>query len=335
MKTIKILTFILIGIIAAILIWAATLPSSYTINETIEIEAPIDKVFSQVNNLRNWSSWSPWTDSVYHTKYEGNSSGVGAKMLWTDDKEGRGVQSIIESIENKKIVTNLLFTNQGNSAITEFTFTEIPAGTIVNWSMEKSGLSYPFGRFVGLIIEKGAAFNFAIGLKQLKKHSEAIKDLPDYLGYRIYDEIKKEQHFIAYVSSGKTSELKTQFKNNYNLLANKLKEVNKEQTGPLVAEWRSYDPESNSAYACLIPIGGKLDFNNDGVSYYHFNERRIIWLTHSGSYETSYNAWNTLDKYIKFNNLQVSGDPYEVYITGPMNDADTNQWVTNICFPVE
>ncbi|MCK5846843.1 MAG: SRPBCC family protein [Bacteroidales bacterium] len=334
MKTIRILTLILLGIIAATLIWAATLPSSYIVKETIEIEAPIEKVFSQVNNLRNWTYWSPWPDSIYHTKYVGNSEGIGAKMLWTDDKEGRGEQTILESINNSKVITELFFTEQGNSAKTEFQFFDTPAGTEVNWIMKGEDLSYPFGRFVGLVIKKGASHNFAIGLKQLKEYTESVKDQPDYLGYKIYDEVKEEQHFIAFIDSGNMDELKSKFRNNFDKINNKFKEIEKTPVGPAIAEWRAYNPEGSSTFACLLPLGGKLDISGNGLSYYNFPKRRVIWLTHSGSYSTSYKAWNTMDKYIKYNNLQKNGSPYEIYITGPMNEADTSLWVTNICFPV-
>ena len=335
MKTIRILTLILVGIIIATLIWAATLPSSYTVEESIEIDAPIEKVFSQVNNLRNWTYWSPWPDSVYHTKYVGSSEGIGAKMLWTDEKEGRGEQSIIESTKNQEIHTKLYFTEQENAAQTEFTFNDIPAGTVVTWKMEKKGLSFPFGRFVGLIIQKGASKNFEIGLKQLKAHAESVKDQPDYLGYKIYDEIKKEQHFIAHIDSGNTNELNTKFKDIYSKLYKEIEEIGKEPYGPAMAEWRSYNPNGNSTFACLIPIGGRLDISKDKLSYYYMPEQRTIWLMHSGAYHTSYKAWNTIDKYIKYNKLEITGNPYEVYITGPMNEADTSLWITNICFPIK
>ncbi len=334
MKTIKILTFILIGIIVASLIWAATLPSSFAIKETIEINAPIGKVFTQVNNVRNWSYWSPWADSLFNTKYEGKSKGVGAKMLWSDEKEGEGVQTILESKENSRIVTELSFSNGKKPAKATFTFTDLPEGTEVTWTMQGEDLSYPFGRFIGLIIQKGASKNFAIGLQQLKEHTESIKDQPDYLGYEIYDEIMDEQHFIAIVDSGKMEDLKILFSKNYSNIYKKFAELKKQPTGSPIAEWRSYNPKATSTFACLVPLAGRIEIKDAAISYYHFDKRRTIWLTHKGAYETSYNAWNTLDKYIKYNKLQTIGNPYEVYVSGPMNEADTSKWITNICFPV-
>ena len=334
MKTIKILTIILVGIVVAALIWAATLPSSYSIKETIEIEAPVAKVFSQVNNFRNWSYWSPWTDSLYHTKYEGKSQGVGAIMLWTDEKEGRGIQEIMTSEENKLITTELSFGATEKPAKSVFTFTDIPAGTEVSWSMEGGDLSYPFGRFVGLIIEKGAARNFAIGLKQLKAYTESVKDQPDYMGYEVYDEIMDEQHFIAIVDSGNTDNLLPILRKNYSRIYKEISNLKKDPVGSPIAEWRVYNPKAISTFACLVPIAGRIDIKDSNISYYNFAKRRTIWLSHKGDYESSINAWNTLDNYIKYNKLQIIGNPYEVYVKGPLNEADTAKWITNICFPV-
>ncbi len=318
MKTIRTLTIILGLIIAASLIWAAILPSSVNIKKTVEIDAPVSKVFPQVNNLKNWTYWSQWTDSLFHTKYEGESIGVGAKMFWTDETEGRAVLSITESIDNELINTHLQFEEDGKPAITKIAFTETPTGTEVSWEMTREDLSFPFGRFVGLIIEKGAGNNFQKSLDKLKQHCESIKDQPDYLGYKINDEIKKEQHFIAFVDSGNQEVLADKFKNGFKTVLQKVIELGKDPATYTVAEWRAYDPTASSTFACLAPIAGRLEIEDDKLSYYSIPEQRTLWLTHNGSYESSFYAWNTLDKYVEANKLQTIGDPYEVYVVAQL-----------------
>ena len=335
MRTFRILGIILASIVVATLVWAAILPSSVNIKRTVEIEAAVSQVFPQVNNLRNWTHWSQWTETLFKTKYEGKTSGVGAKMFWTDETEGQAELSITESINNELVVTYLQFEEDGKPAITRIAFTETPTGTEVSWEMTREGLSYPFGRFVGLIIEKGAGNNFQKSLDKLKEYCESIKNKPDYMGYEIHDEIKKEQHFIAMVDSGTQDVLQEKFKNGFTSVIAKVIELGKDPASYTVAEWRAYDPTTSSTFACLAPIAGKLDIKDDKLTYYSIPEQRTIWLTHNGSYESSFNAWTTLDKYVKANNLKEIGSPYEVYVVGPISEVDTTKWVTNICFPIE
>ncbi len=334
MKTIKTLIIILVTIVVASLIWAAILPSSVKIKRTVEIDVPVSQVFPQVNNLRNWTNWSQWTEELFHTKYEGESKGAGAIMYWSDETEGKAVLSITESITNELINTHLQFEEDGKPAITNITFTETSTGTEVSWEMTREDLSFPFGRFVGLVIEKGAGNNFQKSLDKLKTHCESLKNQPDYMGYEIHDEIKKEQHFIAMVDSGTQEVLAEKFKNGFKSVIAKVIDLEKDPASYTVAEWRAYDATASSTFACLAPIEGRLDINDDKLIYYNIPEQRTVWLTHNGSYESSFNAWNTLDKYVEHNNLEANGNPYEVYVVGPISEADTAKWITNICFPI-
>lgn len=172
MNTIKILVSILVGILVLFLIWAAIRPSEVSIKETVIISTPIEEVFAQVNNLHNWQNWSPWQDSIYKTQYGEIVEGKGAQMIWDDKKEGKGTLTLIESETNKKIVATLVFQKQSNATSTTFTFVDLPEGTEVSWSMKVDNLSYPLGRIVGYMIEKGATHNFAKGLERLKVYLE-------------------------------------------------------------------------------------------------------------------------------------------------------------------
>ena len=176
MKTIKILVGIIVVMILLFLAWAAIRPSEIAINEKVVINAPIEEVFEQINDLHNWQNWSPWKDSTYNTEYGEITIGKGAKMIWNDKKEGKGTLTIIESMTNKEIVATLVFGEKSDGTSTKFTFVDLPEGTEVTWSMEVTDLSFPLGRMVGYMIEKGAEHNFAKGLEALKTYVEEKGD---------------------------------------------------------------------------------------------------------------------------------------------------------------
>ncbi|MEP6793643.1 MAG: SRPBCC family protein, partial [Saprospiraceae bacterium] len=47
-------------LILALILFSLLLPKEVTISRSITVSAPIDRVFDQVNDLRNWEKWSPW-----------------------------------------------------------------------------------------------------------------------------------------------------------------------------------------------------------------------------------------------------------------------------------
>ena len=73
---------ILIGLVVLLVLLAivvALQPSDFRISRSAAISAPPEKVFAQVNELRNWEAWSPWAkmDPSMKQTYEGPAAGSG------------------------------------------------------------------------------------------------------------------------------------------------------------------------------------------------------------------------------------------------------------------
>jgi len=335
MNTVKILVTILVTAIVGALIWAIILPSEIHISKSIEINAPIDKAFNQINNFHNWKNWAPYQDSTLNERFEGNKEGVGAKMLWTDEKEGESVNTIIESIPNKKIVTELAF-NEQNKAKSIFLFSELDGKTEVTWKMDVIDLSFPFGRFVGFMIQKGAEYNFTLGLEALKNYIENKKNAPYYNGYSISEITVEAKTYFAITNSSTMDVMKDKIDESFKRILTEMGKNNIAPNGYPIVEWSSYNPETISDFRCMMGINNNVETNSINSEYlYQLPSRRVIWLKHIGSYEKSAEAWKALDKYVENNNLMMNGNPYEEYITDPSNEPDTSKWVTNIYFPIK
>ena len=46
-------------------------------------------------------------------------------------------------------------------------------------------------------------------------------------------------------------------------------------------------------------------------------------------------AYMALGSYVKAENLEEVGGPWEIYVTDPMTEKDTMKWETRIAFPVK
>ncbi len=109
---IKTIAIVLVLLIAALLIYAATKPDSFRIERTTTIKAPPEKVFSLINDFHQWEAWSPWEkiDPALKRTYSGAASGTGAVYEWDGNKDiGQGRMEITESSPSSKVSLKLDF----------------------------------------------------------------------------------------------------------------------------------------------------------------------------------------------------------------------------------
>ena len=103
------------------------------IKESIEIEAPINLVYLKVADLKTWSLWQK-KDMTITTKYSVKTSGLGAKMSWTDIK-GSGSLEIVNANFAKSLKNKLIFEGMP-SYYHIWTFEKTAKGTRVTWSFQ-------------------------------------------------------------------------------------------------------------------------------------------------------------------------------------------------------
>jgi ribosome-associated toxin RatA of RatAB toxin-antitoxin module len=179
MKTLRLIFFILTGIIVLTLVVAAFLPDNITITSSVEINAAPATVYGNVVTLKNWKNWSPFEhDSTMTDRFSGPDSGVGATRQWKGKKMGEGKMTIVEAKPFKLIKNKLDFGPKGGA---EGTWKFIPldsARTKVTWSTHITGLSYPAERLLGAAIRSMMKPMFDNGLKDLKQYTETGKVTP-------------------------------------------------------------------------------------------------------------------------------------------------------------
>ena len=112
---------------------------TYTVERNTTIEAPADRVYAQIVDLRNWTAWSPWEglDPNMERVYSGADSGVGAATAWSGNrKAGEGNMEITEAVEPSTVKIALEFIKPFKSRNTT-TFNLKPQGeaTEVTWTM--------------------------------------------------------------------------------------------------------------------------------------------------------------------------------------------------------
>ena len=126
-------------LITAVLMYAATKPNTFRIQRSATIAAPPEKVFSYINDLHSWASWSPWEkkDPAMKKTHSGSPQGKGAALEWDGNKDvGTGRMEILESLSPSKAVIQLDFLKPFE-AHNRAEFTLVPSGgsTQLTWAM--------------------------------------------------------------------------------------------------------------------------------------------------------------------------------------------------------
>ena len=178
MRIFKILLGALVALVAVVLGLGLVLPSDFRVVRSVEIEAPPEVVFGQVNSLKSWGPWSPWMakDKTIKNEYSGPEAGKGAKVSWTSEASGEGTQEIIESKPFELIETKLDFGDQGTSKA-DWKFEPTDKGVKVTWGLE-GDLPAPLGGIIATRMDAWVGADYEDGLARLKKHAEALPPPP-------------------------------------------------------------------------------------------------------------------------------------------------------------
>jgi len=175
LKTLAIIGVVVVIAIAGILIYAATKPDSFRVQRVVLINAPPDKVFPLVNDIKAWTVWSAYEkkDPAMKRTYGAVTAGKGATYAWDGDKNvGQGSMEMIES-GPRKIVLKLDFVKPFEAHnMGEFLLEPKGDSTSVTWATYGPSpyMSKVIGTFMN--IDDLIGRDFEKGLADLKAAAE-------------------------------------------------------------------------------------------------------------------------------------------------------------------
>ena len=337
MKTIKIIGIVLGAIIVLFLVIGIFLPKRVHLEESIEIKAPSTIVFNQVSNFNNWAKWSPFQDSLSDMKtiIRDPAEGVGAIMKWESKKDGNGSLTFIEVLPDSNIKAELNFEDNSRSIVT-CDFKQIQDGTKVVWGMDVEDLSYPFGKWFGLFMGKMMHSDFQKGLNSLKLLCESGKAMLSEK-WKTSEVIEKEvspMMALTIKDSSTVDGFSQKFEEIYSLIGIYMKKMKIKQTAAPFCIYHTWNPNGLTVIEAGIPIDKKIS-GKDRILFSELPGGKVVMASQFGSYESSGNAHNAIEKYMKEKNIICNGAPWEVYVTDPTTEPDTANWETQIYYPVK
>ena len=168
---------VLVVIIAAVLIYAATRPNDFVTTRTATIKAAPEAIFPPINDFSRWPAWSPYEklDPNMKRTLSVAPSGKGAAYAWEGNgKAGKGRMEIVNSVPSSLVSLKLDFEKpfRANNTV-DFTLTPSGDTTAVSWAMRGSR---PFiAKLMGLFMNFDTLIgrDFEVGLANLKRNTEA------------------------------------------------------------------------------------------------------------------------------------------------------------------
>jgi hypothetical protein len=169
------LIVLVILLIAAVLVYAATKPSSFHVERSTSIKAPPEKIFQFINDFHQWDAWTPYNkDPAMKKTYSGSPNGKGAALAWEGNMEvGKGEIAITDSLPSKRVALDLHMIKpfEGHNHVV-LALNAAADSTTVTWIME--GTQAYFVKVMGLFfnMDHMVGRDFEVGLTRLKRIAE-------------------------------------------------------------------------------------------------------------------------------------------------------------------
>jgi uncharacterized protein YndB with AHSA1/START domain len=155
--------------LAALLAYAATRPDTFSIQRSVRIQAPAEKVYPLIADLHRFNTWNPFDkkDPQIKGSYRGPASGPGSAYDFAGNNEvGKGSLTVT-GLTAPRQVTMRLDMSEPMAASNDIAFTLVPQGdaTEVTWAMRGASpylakvmhVVFDIDRMVGGDFEKGLA----------------------------------------------------------------------------------------------------------------------------------------------------------------------------------
>lgn len=123
------------SVIAFFALIGSLLPRNYDFSSEIEIAAPADEIFPEINQLSKWQTWSHWNPvdvPGLTVQYTGNETGEGSTQSWTEVR-GEGKLWITKSVPPERVEYEMLFANFPKMS-GSISLSESGESTMVRWS---------------------------------------------------------------------------------------------------------------------------------------------------------------------------------------------------------
>ena len=336
MKFLKILGGIIVIVILIVVLLGFIIPKEYSVEKTVNIDAPKQVIWKNINNFKAMDQWSPWRemDPNQKTEYIGESGEIGSMTKWEGDPNtvGTGSQELMLSTPFERIETKLRFMVPWEAENDVYVSISPDENSYsVAWGFTGK-MDFPMNVFMPLMgIEEGVGNDFTKGLTKLKEICETQSNLGKYKDWEVNLVELPINYFVAIRDTIKMQDMSTFFAQNFGKLYGSIMQSGAEMSGQPSGLIYVWDEENNiTDMAAAIPVVGET--NLDGFESIEIASGKALQIDYYGDYEGSGDAHWAMDECIQDFGFEVTEPVIEEYITDPMEEPDTSKWLTRITY---
>lgn len=328
MKVLKKIIVALLILAVLVVVVSLFMPSEVKVSRTAVIDAPIEVVYAQANNLNNFHAWDPWgkVDPNAEFVIDETYAGVGASMSWKSEHRDvrNGMMTIVESVPFEKVNTDLTMEGEpmGNGG---FIFEEVEEGTKVQWWMVANLGMNPFKRIMGNFMDAMIGPKFEQGLAEMGARAEAAELVGDYTTAQAMRCVTMRRNIAMDEMNNIHAEL-------YGKIMTYLTKNNVEVAGMPMAIYHSYSADMVDI-ECGIPVAAEV-MPTDEINVIDIPTQPVVKFTHMGDYADLPSTYEKAEAWMAENGIDATGAPWEVYVTDPEVETDVTKWETAVYFPV-
>jgi effector-binding domain-containing protein/carbon monoxide dehydrogenase subunit G len=324
------------------------LPSALKIERSIEVARPRAAVYAVLDNLRTFNEWSPWSAADPDAEYtfEGES-GVGQSATWTTTSGGvgSGTQTIVRSVENQRVETEVDFGQRGKAKIA-WVLEKAPAGTRVTWSMNADCRRSPMFdvacRYMNLLSKSAIETDYESGLTRLKALVEQLPAVdfeplqPEFLNAQPMDYAFVENDVTrdpapegatpeaaAEADATYSRRVSTAISESLTVVAARLAETGSTLAGPPVMVTVSAT-DDRMVFRAGYPYSGGSPAGDPRVALGQTPSGRALKFVHAGPSQTMRQTYHMIGAYLAAHRIQAAGGPWEVHVQ-PTGDPATQR----------
>ena len=332
MKFLKVLGVILVILVGVYAIAAFVAPSSLKVEKSIVIDATPSSVYPYVACFKNWEAWNPW-DAMDTTNVNGFSEqacGVGSWYTWKGKQTGEGRQEILEELDNEYIRCELVFSMDTTPQTSEWFFEAVDGGTKVTWNFIGTETSF-FNRPMNLIGKYFLEQAYMGGLASLK---ETVESMPvaEIETIEVLEVDFPATNYLLISGEVKPEDIAEYYTVNFAEILEYAASKGVEQAGAPCGFYFSWT-DTLAKMAAAIPISGEIE-GTDKIEFRTISAGKTLKVDHYGEYDATGPAHYAIEDHAAANGLNLTSIAIESYVTDPMDEPDTNKWLTQIIYPL-
>lgn len=150
------------------------LSPAFTVQRSLLVGAPPERVYAFVADPRGWSQWSAWNrrDPAMAITYTGPASGTSAAWSWQSKSEGNGTMTFTSVEPGRRVAFDLKLDDLNTTSRGELRFEPVGSGTRVTWTIDGDAGANPLYRWFALFADTLMGPDFESGLANLKAVAE-------------------------------------------------------------------------------------------------------------------------------------------------------------------